>query len=309
MPRPPALLRTEEVAEVLRVHPKHVYRLLKRGLPARRVGSEWRFDRAEVLQWARRGGKAPAGGDAPVGVEGRAPPAPEQAADAPPSLVAANGDLVVSVLLRQVHETGLLLGLVQADKETGLRHLEAGRVLATGCHAGGFPTHAGAERVARVHLVTREVGLAVRPGDAAPGPGALAGLRLASRPRSAGVRQYLDEALRAEGIDPEPVHRKAMLMGSHLDVACAVASRRADVGLVSRAWGERLGLSFTPLARESYGLLVRARDLGDPRVVRLCEVAQGERFRAQVGAMAGYDAAGAGEIRYDGAPASRLGHL
>ena len=31
------LLTTDEVAEVLRVHPKHVYRLLKKGLPARRV--------------------------------------------------------------------------------------------------------------------------------------------------------------------------------------------------------------------------------------------------------------------------------
>jgi molybdate-binding protein len=130
----------------------------------------------------------------------------------------------------------------------------------------------------------------------------LQGLRFASRPRSAGVRRYLDEALRAEGVDPEPFHRKAMLMGSHLDVACAVAAGRADVGLVSRAWGERLGLPFAPLAGEAYGLLVRARDLGDPRVVRICEVAQAERFRAQVAAVPGYDAAGAGEIRYDAAP-------
>jgi putative molybdopterin biosynthesis protein len=90
-----------------------------------------------------------------------------------------------------------------------------------------------------------------------------------------------------------------MLMGSHLDVACAVASGRADVGLVSRAWGERLGLAFAPLAREAYGLIVRARDLGDPRLVRACEVAQAERFRAQVGAVPGYDPGGAGEIRYD----------
>jgi molybdate-binding protein len=216
---------------------------------------------------------------------------------------------VVGVLLRQLQDAGMLLGLVQADKEAGVRHLETGRVLATGCHAGGFPTHVGAERVARIHLVTREVGLVARPGVAVPRLDALPGLRLASRPRSAGVRQYLDEALRAGGIDPEPLHRKAMLMGSHLDVACAVAAGRADAGLVSRAWGERLGLPFALLAREAYGLLVRARDLGDPRVVRACEVAQGERFRAQVGAVQGYDASGAGEIRYDGTPASQRGGL
>ncbi len=35
-----AWLTTREVAELLRVHPKHVYRLRKRGLPAHRVGDE-----------------------------------------------------------------------------------------------------------------------------------------------------------------------------------------------------------------------------------------------------------------------------
>ena len=48
----------------------------------------------------------------------------------------------------------------------------------------------------------------------------------------------------------------------------------ADIGLVSRAWAEELGLVFHLLAREAYGLLVRAHDLGDPNVVRICEVAQ-----------------------------------
>ena len=55
-PLPATLLTTVEVAEVLRVHPKHVYRLLKKGLPARRVGAEWRFDRERRagLVWRKR---------------------------------------------------------------------------------------------------------------------------------------------------------------------------------------------------------------------------------------------------------------
>lgn len=80
------LLRTEEVAALLRVHPKHVYRLLKKGLPARRVGGEWRFSREEVLAWS--GGRESGGAGA----------APEAGAS-PPALVAANGDLVVTTLL------------------------------------------------------------------------------------------------------------------------------------------------------------------------------------------------------------------
>ena len=75
----------------------------------------------------------------------------------------------------------------------------------------------------------------------------------------------------------------------------------ADIGLASRAWAEELGLAFRPLAREAYGLLVRAKDLGDRSVVRVCEVAQSERFRSEVAEMPGYDPTGAGDIKYDGA--------
>jgi putative molybdopterin biosynthesis protein len=282
------LLTTGEVAALLRVHPKHVYRLLKKGLPARRVGGEWRFSRRDVLAWSGGADEAPAGPERAV-----ASPA------APPALVAANGDIAVTTLLRLAVAGGPpLIGFVQADKAAGFALLDAGAVLAAGAHAGGFPTHLGGERVARIHLVTREIGLFAR-GAAAPDVRDLARARLASRPPTAGVRAYLDAALRAARVDPGRVHRRAVVLDSHLDVACAVAAGRADVGLGSRAWAERLGLAFAPLAREAYGLVVKARDLGDPRVVRLCEVAQGARFREEVAATGGYDPAGAGDIRYD----------
>lgn len=287
------LLRTAEVAVLLQVHPKHVYRLIRKGLPARRVGGEWRFSREDVLAWS--GGRAPDAGAARV--EEAIAPAAE---GAPPALVAANGDVVVSALLALAARAGPpLVGFVQADRGRGAELLAAGAVLATGAHAGGFPTHLGAARVARLHLVTREIGLLGPHGSPPPRVKDLGRLRLASRPATAGVRAHLDAALRQARLDPEKVHRRALILDSHLDVVCAVAAGRADVGLASRAWGERAGLSFQPLATEPYGLIVKASDLGDPRVVRLCEIAQGEAFRAEVGAIPGYDVAGAGDIRYD----------
>jgi putative molybdopterin biosynthesis protein len=294
MPSPPALLTTEEVAKLLRVHPQHVYRLLKKGLPARRVGSEWRFDRGEVLAWSR-----------PGAVVRRVEPEPGDAATStssprgPPPLIAANGDRVVTILLRLLRESGTVIGLVPADKDTGFRLLDAGAVVAAGSHAGGFPTHAGLDRIARIHLVTREVGLVAK--GRTPKVKDLARGRLASRPASAGVRRYLDEALLAEGITLAEVDARAQILESHLDVVCAVARGDADLGIASRAWAHQLGLGFLPLAREAYGLLVRARDLGDRSTVRVCEVAQGERFRTEVAAVPGYEPTGAGDIRYDGA--------
>jgi putative molybdopterin biosynthesis protein len=285
------LLRTNEVAALLRVHPKHVYRLLKKGLPSRRVGGEWRFSRADVLAWsgARETTEPAASGTSPAVAEG-----------APPAVVAANGDVVVLGLLKLAARQGPpIIGFVQADKGAGLALLQAGAVLATGAHAGRFPTHLGADRVARIHLATREVGLLGRHGSRPPRVKDLSRMRLASRPATAGVREYIDGALRGEGMSPEKIHRRALILESHLDVVCAVAAGRADVGVGSRAWGERLGLSFHLLATEAYGLIVKAKDLGDPRVVRICEVAQGEAFRAEVGSIPGYDVAGAGDVRYD----------
>lgn len=284
------LLTTAEVARLLRVHPKHVYRLLRRGLPGRRVGSEWRFSPAEVRAWS--------GGAPEPSMEGA--PAPRATVgEPPPSLVAANGDVATLLLLRLAGERGPpLVGLVPSDVRGAADLLRRRAVLAAGAHAGGFPGRVGDERVARLHLVRREVGLVFR-GRAAPPLGDLGRLRLASRPATAGVRGYLDLAIREAGLDPARIHRKATELPSHLDVVLAVASGRADVGLASRAWGERAGLGFRALATEDYGLIVVARDLGDERVIRLCEVAQGRRFREEVGAVPGYDARGAGDIRYD----------
>jgi excisionase family DNA binding protein len=46
------LMTINEVASYLRVNKKTVYRLLERGdIPARKVGHQWRFDKASIDQW------------------------------------------------------------------------------------------------------------------------------------------------------------------------------------------------------------------------------------------------------------------
>jgi putative molybdopterin biosynthesis protein len=279
-----ALLTTSEVARLLSVHPKQVYRLLRKGLPGRRIGAEWRFDPAEVTRWTRQGGAAAVPDEAP-------------SADAPP-LVAANGDRVVLLLLRVMLDRNALVGLVQADRGEGLALLARSAVLATGNHAGGFPTHVGSERVARIHLVRREVGLVSR--DRPPPLEALERVLLASRPATAGVRIHLDAALASAHLDAAEIHRRAVICESHLEVCAQVLQGRAQVGVASRAWAESLGLQFRPLAEEAYGLVARASELGHPALVALCEAAQSGRFRNVAGHVPGYDISDAGAIHYDG---------
>ena len=46
------VMTLEEVAEFLRVHPSTIYRLLKRhGIPAFKMGADWRFNRESIEKW------------------------------------------------------------------------------------------------------------------------------------------------------------------------------------------------------------------------------------------------------------------
>jgi putative molybdopterin biosynthesis protein len=283
------LLTTGDVATLLSVHPKHVYRLMRRGLPARRVGASWRFDRDDVLAWARGGG-----------TEGSATPV-EGAAGGAPSLLAANGDLAVEVLLRMVDAQGVTLGLVKTDSGGALERLEQGRVLLAGCHGMGFPAFAGAARLARIHLCTRAVGLCAR--GPVPALRALPELRVAARPPTAGVMVHLERALARERVPAAArVLARASRHGSHADVVAAVVRGEADVGITTQAWAERLGLELRVLGHEAYGLLLRAGHLSHPAVVRVCEVAQSTAYRDALAGLGGYDAATSGTIHYDVSP-------
>jgi len=296
---PEVLLTATEVAELLQVHPKRVYRLVKEGLPGRRLGGQWRFSRSVVLEWLQRGGSAgPEALPAPAALSTTAPSV-AMPAEARPPLLAANGDLAVELLLARLNASRAVLGFVQADRDQASRLLQQGAVLLAGSHGKGPPARLGGIRLARIHLVRREVGLVAARGRKVPRLAELGRLRFAGRPSSAGVAGHLERALREAGLDPRAASGTALALDSHRDVVLAVLRGDADAGLCTRAWAARAGLPFRLLAEEGYGLLVRAADLGDPRVVALCEVAQGEAYRAALGAVPGYDAAEAGTIRYD----------
>ncbi|HTV25383.1 MAG TPA: helix-turn-helix transcriptional regulator [Polyangiaceae bacterium] len=278
-----ALLTTKDVALLLRVHPKQVYRLLKRGLPALRVGDEWRFERAAVLRWS--------------GAASEVPRAPAVEGASVPPLLAANGDCAIEVVLGRLRASGApLLGLVTADHAGAAELLAAGRVLVAGQHADGAAPDG--VRWARVHLMTREVGLASRGRPRQRGVRAIVGRRLASRPPTAGVRQRLDRALERAGADRARAYRDALELDSHRDVVLAVSAGKADVGITTHAWAGVAGLSFEAIGSEAYELVVPASRLGEAPVVALCELLQSAALRRQLRERFGYGVAKTGELRF-----------
>jgi excisionase family DNA binding protein len=292
-------MTTKEVAALLKVHPKHIYRLLKRGLPAHRVGDEWRFDEEEVRRYGRGRGAdmfradQKAGGPAEALETTRRSPAAN-----PPSFIAANGDVAVEILLEETRRLlGPCLGHIPADHETGLGLLRNESVLVSGFHGETMPAGLVESGLARIQLVEREVGLVFPRGARLRGASAIVGRRLAGRPPTAGIRAHLDATLAKLGIESNRVYKNAVLLDSHRDVVMAVVKGQAQVGLASQAWAARAGLGFLALAAESYGFLLRARDLGDPAIIGICEVAKGSAFRKRLARETGYVPRRAGEIR------------
>jgi molybdate-binding protein len=142
-----------------------------------------------------------------------------------------------------------------------------------------------------LHLWRREQGLIVPPGRTA-GLADLVSLRVARRHHGTGTRALLDRLLRDAGADPDAV--RGPDLGSHLEVALAVATGVVDVGLGVRAAAQDLDLDFVPLVAEDYDVVLPgdAVDTAAPLVAELHDPA----VRAAVEALGGYDAGRSGEL-------------
>jgi putative molybdopterin biosynthesis protein len=144
-----------------------------------------------------------------------------------------------------------------------------------------------------VCLVHREQGLIVRRGN----PKGIKGLGDLARPevgfvnrqRGAGTRVLLDYHLNLMGIVTSDIRGYNQEEYTHLGVAAAVASGRADCGLGIPAAAQALDLDFVPLFHERYDLVIPSEFAKLPLLAPLFDVIGGGEFRQAVSALPGYD--------------------
>lgn len=145
-----------------------------------------------------------------------------------------------------------------------------------------------------IHLWRREQGLLVPSGNpAAIGTVRdLRDLRVAKREFGAGTRVLLERLLHDAGIAPQSIPGPETQ--SHLEVALAVASGVADVGLGVRAAATALDLDFLPLTWEHYDIALPGDALGaaEPLITAL----RSPPVRHLIDQLGGYDTDHAGEI-------------
>jgi putative molybdopterin biosynthesis protein len=147
--------------------------------------------------------------------------------------------------------------------------------------------------VAVVRLVHRDQGLIVAPGNPAGTTGiedvARRDLRYVNRQRGAGTRMLLDHELARFGIEPEEIEGYRREEHTHLAVAAAVASGRADCGLGVLAAARAFGLDFVPVAREPYDLVLLKDSIEDRLLAPLWSLLESAEFRRAVEGLGGYD--------------------
>ncbi|MCE7861643.1 MAG: molybdopterin biosynthesis protein, partial [Chloroflexi bacterium CFX2] len=114
-------------------------------------------------------------------------------------------------------------------------------------------------------------------------------VQFVNRQRGAGTRVLLDYHLSLMSIPKESIAGYNQEEYTHLGVASAIASGRADCGLGIAAAAQALDLDFIPLYQERYDLVIPKSFAGDELLSPLFDVLADPRFREAVSHLKGYD--------------------
>lgn len=198
------------------------------------------------------------------------------------------------------NHVGSLEGIIALKK--GYAHMAGSHLLEPTSGEYNLPyiqKYLGETPVKIIHLAYRQQGFILSQGN----PQGITGLsdlvrdgvRFINRQRGSGTRVLLDYLMGNEGIDSKQINGYHGEEYTHLGVAVAVASGRADVGLGIYGAAKALGLAFVPIAQERYDLIIPHEHFDDPRVQKVIGVLRSEEFQAEIEGLGGYDTSRMGE--------------
>lgn len=118
--------------------------------------------------------------------------------------------------------------------------------------------------------------------------------RLVNRPRGAGARSLLDRLLCEASVPPRAIPGYEYLVDGHLQVADAVASGAAHVGIGMAGAARLAGLDFRPVRDEACDLVIPGELLQDETVLRMLDTLHSDAFRWDLERFGPYDASRTG---------------
>jgi putative molybdopterin biosynthesis protein len=152
-----------------------------------------------------------------------------------------------------------------------------------------------------VTFATWEEGLLVRAGNPKSirevSDVADSNVILVNREEGAGARLLLDQQLRKAGINSDQIKGYGTIVASHFEIARAIASRQADIGIGIRSAAQLFGLDFVPLQAARYDLVVPKAYLKlHPTLAHLFETLVSRPFRNEIETLGGYDTSETGKL-------------
>ena len=295
------MMDTREVAEYLNINEKLVYKLLKeKKIPGTRVTGKWTFPRRLIDEWVIESAKEN------IGLKNK----PKELKDH--IVIMGSNDFTIELLSHELSKKfpEYSLSFSNIGSLAGLIALSRGNSHIAGCHLFDPDTaqynvpyisrYLPGIRTTVINLAYRDIGLMVKPGN----PLNIVSIKDLSRPaikiinrqQGSGTRVLLDYELKKMGIEPNHVDGYEKEVNTHFEVAMAVVSGSADVGLGILSAAKMLNLTFIHLNNERYDLVIPRENLSAQPIVSLVEVIRSPEFKQSINQMGGYDTKDTGKV-------------
>jgi len=302
------LMTTKEVAEYLGIHEKQVYALIKDNkIPCTRLTGKWIFPKNLIDEWLNL--------DARNSIE-----LPDEihkdkrTQDKNYILAAGSNDPILDILLNDLHridpETNIFS--CSTGSTEGLKLLEKGLTDISFCHIFDPETeeynipfiksYFKDKKIAVIHLFYREIGFVTHPKHTI----AVANfneikernLKIINRQSGSGTRILLDYNLEKIGINPINIKGYENEVSTHFDVCMEILSGKADTGIASITAAKLFNLSFRPIIKESFDMVLPHSTFFDKTVQTFIKTLKSNEFRKKISHLGEYDFTNSGNVIY-----------
>ncbi len=122
-------------------------------------------------------------------------------------------------------------------------------------------------------------------------------ITMVNREKGAGSRVLLDENLNLLDIDANSIKGYNNEISSHLAVASAISSGKADVAVGTEKIARQVdNIEFIPIKKERYDIVIRKEDLHTKEIEMLLKIIRSDAFKNEFELIGGYDTSDMGKI-------------
>jgi excisionase family DNA binding protein len=298
------MMNTKEVARYLGIHEKQVYALIREEkIPATRVTGKWIFPKKLIDEWIETSA-----------MKGFKEARQKSKKVAGAVLAAGSNDPVLDILQTFMRKSypefyifstniGSLNGLKALND--GFTDIAWSHLLDPESGVYNIPylsTCLPDIKAVVVNLFYRELGFIAAPDNPLHITGfkdlVKEGVKFINRQKGSGTRVLLDYHLGKLGLSHDNINGYDKEVYTHLQVGLSILSAEADVGIATAAVSKLLGLSFVPITRESFDMVLDQSTFFEKGVQALMEVLNSVEFRKGVERLGSYDFRDSGKILY-----------